>query len=112
MKLRAKSAILRTAIRSTEDQDTWILKGRLAGQVVDELTASWKRAVSEEPRRKRVVDLAGVTVVDENGEQTLLEMLIDNAQLVVRGVYMWSLLDSRTNTVRGRSEPCGLSRSP
>jgi hypothetical protein len=31
MKFEAKNAVLRIAIRSTEDQDTWILEGRLAG---------------------------------------------------------------------------------
>jgi anti-anti-sigma regulatory factor len=94
MKFEAKNAVLRIAICSTEDQDTWILEGRLAGQVVDELTASWKRAVSEEPRRKRVVDLVGVTFVDEYGEQALLKMKIDNAEFAVRGVYMKGLLAS------------------
>jgi len=92
MKFEAKNAVLRIAIRSAEDQDTWILEGRLAGQVVDELTACWKRVVSEEPRRKRVVDLVGVTFVDERGEQALLGMKIDNAEFAVRGVYMKSLL--------------------
>ena len=100
MTFAAKNAVLRIAIRSTEDQDTWILEGRLAGQVVDELAASWKREVSEEPRRKRVVDLAGVTFVDELGEQALREMVIDNAQFVVRGVYMKSLVQSLTQHCR------------
>lgn len=94
MHLEAKNAVLRIVIRSTEDRDRWILEGRLAGQVVDELTASWRRAITEEPRRKRVVDLVGVTFVDEYGEQALLAMKIDNAEFVVRGVYMKSLLAS------------------
>jgi len=94
MKLEAKNAVLRIAIRSTEDQDTWILEGRLAGQVVDELTASWRRAINEEPGRKRVVDLVGVTFVDEYGEQALLDMKIDNAEFALRGVYMKTLLAS------------------
>jgi anti-anti-sigma regulatory factor len=94
MKPECKNAMLRIAIRSAEDQDTWILEGRLAGLVVEELTASWDRAVNEEPCRKRVVDLVGVTFVDEQGEQALLQMTVDNAQFVVRGVYMKSLIES------------------
>jgi ABC-type transporter Mla MlaB component len=94
MKLEAKNGTLRIAIRSTENQDTWVLEGRLAGQVVDELSVSWKRAITEEPGRKRVVDLVGVTCVDEPGEQALLQMTLDNAQFVVRGVYMKSLIES------------------
>lgn len=94
MKLETKKPICRIAIHSTEDQDTWILEGRLAGEVVDELITSWKHAVSTEPRRKRVVDLVGVTFVDESGELALLEMKTDNAEFAARGVYMKGLLAS------------------
>lgn len=94
MNLEAKNALLRIAIRSTQDQDTWILEGRLAGQVVDELTTSWRQSLSEDPRRKRVVDLVGVSFVDERGERALLEMMIEGAQFFARGVYMKSLLQS------------------
>jgi hypothetical protein len=94
MKLEAKNSIFRFGIHMTEDQDRWVLEGRLAGEVVDELKASWKRAVTEEPQRKRVVDLVGVTYVDEYGEQALSEMKIDTAEFAVRGVYMKSLLAS------------------
>jgi ABC-type transporter Mla MlaB component len=94
MKLEPKNSIFRFGIHISDDKHTWVLEGRLAGEVVDELRASWKRAVTEEPQRKRVVDLAGVTCVDEYGEQALLEMKFDNAQFAVRGVYMKSLLAS------------------
>jgi hypothetical protein len=94
MKFATKNALLRIAIRSTEEQDTWILEGRLAGQAVDELMASWRRAVGEDPRHRRAADLKDVTFVDERGEQALLEMMIDGAQFVARGVYMKSLLEN------------------
>jgi hypothetical protein len=94
MKCEIKNGLLRIAIRSTQDQDTWILEGRLAGQVVDELTTSWKQALREEPQRPRVVDVVNVTFVDERGERALQEMMIEGAQFVARGVYMKSLLQS------------------
>jgi anti-anti-sigma regulatory factor len=94
MKLQARNAMLRIAIRSTRDQDTWVLEGRLAGQLVDELTASWNQARSERTGRKSVVNLVDVTFVDERGEQALMDMLTDGAEFVVRGVYMTSLLES------------------
>lgn len=98
MNLEAKNAVLRIAIRSTENQDTWVLEGRLAGKVIDELTASWRRSRIEEPQRKRIVDLVGVTFVDERGEQALLEMMVDGAQFVVRGVYTKGLLEALRQT--------------
>jgi ABC-type transporter Mla MlaB component len=93
MKLEAKNCMLRIAIRSTQDQDTWILEGRLAGQVVNELTASWRQR-QERGSRKSVVNLVDVTSVDERGEQALLAMMIDGAEFVVRGVYTKGLLES------------------
>jgi anti-anti-sigma regulatory factor len=94
MKLEAKNAMLRIAIRSTQDQDTWILEGRLAGQVVHELSDAWNKPRSERHVRKSVVDLVNVTVVDELGEKALAEMMADGAEFVVRGVYTKSLLQS------------------
>jgi hypothetical protein len=93
MKLEAKNCMLRIAIRSTQDQDTWILEGRLAGGVVNELTASWRQR-HEHGRRKSVVNLVDVTSVDERGEQALMAMMMDGAEFVVRGVYTKGLLES------------------
>lgn len=94
MKLEAKNALFRIAVRSTEDEDTWILEGRLAGQVVDELSEAWKKTRGERRGRKSVVDLVGLTCVDERGERALAEMMADGAEFVARGVYTKSLLQS------------------
>lgn len=93
MKLEAKNCMLRIAIRSTQDQDTWILEGRLAGQVVNELTAFWRKR-RDRGSRKSVVNLVDVTSVDERGEQALMAMMMDGAEFVVRGVYTKGLLES------------------
>src|ERR1700722_989486 len=94
MKLGAKNGMLRIAVRSTQNQDKWILEGRLAGQVVDELTAAWKKTGRGRAGCRSVVDLVDVTFVDERGEQALMEMMIEGAEFVVRGVYTRSLLKS------------------
>ena len=94
MKLDAKNAMLRIAIRSIPDQDTWILEGRLAGQVVEELSEAWKKTRDERRGRKSVVDLVNVTFVDERGERALAEIMADGAEFVVRGVYTKDLLES------------------
>ena len=93
MKLEAKNCMLRIAIRSTQDQDIWILEGRLAGQVVNELTASWRQR-RDRGSRKSVVNLVDVTSVDERGEQALMAMMMDGAEFVVRGVYTKGLLEN------------------
>ena len=94
MKIEAKNAMLRIDIRSTDDEDTWILEGRLAGQVVDELTDAWRKTRAERCRRKSVIDLVCVTFVDERGETALAEMMADGARFVVRGLYTRTLVES------------------
>jgi hypothetical protein len=94
MKLGAKNGVLRIAVRSTQNEDKWILEGRLAGQVVDELTTAWKKTGGGRSGCKSVVDLVDVTFVDERGEQALLEMMVEGAEFVARGVYTRSLLKS------------------
>ena len=102
MKLDAKNAMLRIAIRSTQDQDTWILEGRLAGQVVEELSEAWKNTRGERRGRKSVVDVVDVTFVDERGERALADMMMDGAEFVARGVYTKSLLENLSE--RGKRE--------
>jgi hypothetical protein len=41
-----------------------------------------------------VVDLVGVTFVDERGETALAEMMADGAKFVVRGLYTRTLVES------------------
>ena len=94
MKLDAKNAMLRIAIRRIPDQDTWILEGRLAGQLVEELSEAWNKTRDERRGRKSVVDLVNVTFVDERGERALAEIMADGAEFVVRGVYTKGLLES------------------
>jgi ABC-type transporter Mla MlaB component len=94
MKIEAKNAMLRIDIRSTDDEDTWILEGRLAGQVVDELTDAWRKTRAQHYGRKSLVDLVDLTSVDERGETALAEMMADGARFVVRGLYTRTLVES------------------
>ena len=94
MKLETRNAVVRISIRSTEDVDTWILQGRLAGQAVAELTNAWKVQRRETSGRKAVVDLVDLTFVDELGERALMAMMADGAEFVVRGLYSRSLVES------------------
>jgi anti-anti-sigma regulatory factor len=94
MKLEARNGTLRIAIRSNEDEDIWILEGRLTGQVVDELAATWETGRGKRKSRKSVVDLVDVIFVDERGESVLMRMMAEGARFVVRGVYMKSLIET------------------
>lgn len=86
--------MLRIKIQRTTDAETWILYGRLTGEMVDELKRTWKSARGERNGGKCVIDLVEVTLVDESGEQVLMEMMLDGAQFVGRGVYTTTLLET------------------
>ena len=94
--------MLRIKIQRTADAETWILYGSLTGDMVDELMRSWRTERNQRNGRKCVIDLVELTLVDERGEQVLMEMMLDGARLVARGVYIPSLLE--TLSARCRQE--------
>lgn len=88
--------MLRIKIQRSVDTETWVLYGSLTGQMVDELKQTWKSARSGRNGHKCVVDLVEVTLVDQRGEQALMEMMCDGASFVARGVYCRSLVERLT----------------
>jgi ABC-type transporter Mla MlaB component len=92
MKFEGKNRTLRITIEDGAQSQTWALQGRLAGQNVDELAACWQTTRADRAEKTCVVDLVGITFVDERGESQLLEMMNEGARFVGRGVYTTSLL--------------------
>jgi hypothetical protein len=81
-------------ITMTEDQQRWVLQGRLTASLLEELKASWRANRDRRPALKRVVDLDEVTCIDKDGEQVLLMMIADGARFVASGLYTKHLLES------------------
>ena len=82
--------MLRITTSETEDRQRWILHGQLAGPFVAEFKATWEKALKHQ---KRVIDLTGVTFVDEEGARVLCDMKSAGAQFVAGGVDTKYLLD-------------------
>jgi anti-anti-sigma regulatory factor len=68
------------------------LEGRLAGDWVVAAEACWRDARATHNDRAVVVDLSGVSTVDDAGRELLLRMHSDGAAFIVRGCAMRELV--------------------
>jgi len=89
---------LRITTTERENRRKWILQGQLAGPWVAELRSTWHGAMKSS---KCVVDLRGVTFVDEAGALVLCEMKNAGVRFIASGVDTKHLLDD----LKRRSAP-------
>jgi len=75
--------------------DTFIFKleGTLSGDWAIEFKRCWRDASRSSKVPRIVVDLAGVTFVDELGKELLSMMMKDGAEMISRDVLMNSIVE-------------------
>jgi anti-anti-sigma regulatory factor len=86
--------MLRTMISDAPFEQKWVLQGRLCGQWAADLKERWEETRKARQGRRCVVDLEDVTSVDGAGENVLLRMVNEGAQLVASRAYMKHVLES------------------
>ncbi|HEV2248146.1 MAG TPA: STAS domain-containing protein [Terriglobia bacterium] len=84
-----------------------VVEGKLAGNSVSELEATWRQTRQGRQSGRIVVDLSGVTHIDATGEVALCSMIADGARLIVKGLYNEPLVED----IRCRAGYPGSSRS-
>jgi len=67
---------------------TFILEGRLCRPWTAEVKRGWEKLISAAGDKKVVLDLAGLTFVDGDGEALLTSMLESGTQVRARGVLV------------------------
>ncbi len=77
-------------LRITTGDTKWILQGQLAGPWAAELRSTWGAAAKS---TAFIVDLTGVTFVDEAGALVLCEMKSAGVKFIASGVDTKFLLD-------------------
>lgn len=82
--------MLRITTIESGDEQKWILDGQLAGPFVAELKSSWD---GSERTGKSVVDLTGVTFIDDAGAAMLWAMEQAGVRFIARGVDTTHLLE-------------------
>jgi anti-anti-sigma regulatory factor len=79
--------MLRITIAETPTEQKWTVEGRLIHPWISELKSTWTRTRTARRDRKCVVDLAGVTFIDKNGEKALAALSKQGAELIATGCY-------------------------
>ena len=92
---------------STSESISLILEGRLGGPWVDELDACW-RQLATNTSGGSMVDLTGVTFVDEKGKALLTRMWKGGAEFRAAGCLTRCLVEEITKT--GRTGSSRVSR--
>ena len=81
----------------TEQRDantfTFKLEGTLAGDWAIEFKRCWRNATGSSKASRIVVDLAGVTFVDDFGKEILGLMMKEGAELISRDILMNSIVE-------------------
>ena len=79
--------MLRITVMETLTEQKWTLEGQLVQPWISELKSTWTKTENARRERKCVVDLAGVTFIDKNGEKVLAELSKEGAKLIATGCY-------------------------
>ena len=83
-----------------DDATRITLEGRLAGPWIHELERCWRESEHAAAGRRVIVDLTGVTFVEQEGKALLTRMCQAGADLLATGCCMRSIVEDAKNQVR------------
>lgn len=78
--------MLKITTFDTPAEQRLVLEGKLTELSSAELESAWKKAQAERQGRKCVVDLNGITVIDQYGKRMLTAICTDGARFIAQGV--------------------------
>jgi len=91
--------MLKITAHTTQDATKLTLEGRLAGPWVEELERFW-RGNKDSATGSLVVDLTGVTFIEQTGKSLLGKMWQEGAELVAAGCCSRSIVEDITSSDR------------
>jgi hypothetical protein len=98
--------MLRISVIDSRTERRLVLEGKLIAPWVAELRTAWKAANGGMEGRVLVVDLRNVTVISQEGENALLELMCEGAKFCCSGVVTKHLIQQLTRRrKRNSSEP-------
>lgn len=77
--------MFKLSVLETNGQRKLVLQGKLIFPWTEEVESAWQRAQEDLQGRKLVVDLANVTLISRDGENTLFHLMRDGAKLTCEG---------------------------
>jgi hypothetical protein len=88
----APRLMFKISIIDTPRERTLVVEGTLIAPWNTELQRIWRNAGQELERRKLAIDLTNVTVISQEGENTLFELMRDGAKFSCGGVLIKHVL--------------------
>lgn len=95
--------MLKISVVNSRSQRRLVLEGRLIAPWVAELRTTWEGVKSELDGRELVIDIENVTVMSQEGENALLQLINEGAKFRCRGVLTKHLLQQLMR--RSRKSP-------
>ena len=84
--------MLKISVTDTRTHRRLILEGRLIAPWVAELKTAWTRVKAGLNGRELLIDIENVTVISQEGENALLQLINEGAEFRCRGVLTKHLL--------------------
>jgi hypothetical protein len=72
--------MFKISIVETRGQRRLVLEGRLVRPWTAEVESAWRNAAQQLEGRKLIIDLANITLISRDGEDTLFELMKDGAR--------------------------------
>lgn len=85
-------ALFKISIVDTQRRRTLVLEGTLVRPWTVEVETAWKGAKEQLQGRKLIIDLRNITLINRDGENTLLSLMEDGAKFSCKGVLNKHLL--------------------
>ena len=84
--------MLKISILDTASYRRLVIEGKLIAPWASEVTVVWRQAKADLNGRELVVDVKGLTVITEDGENVLLELMKEGAKFRSSGVFTKQVL--------------------
>jgi hypothetical protein len=98
--------MLKISVIDSRTERRLLLEGKLIAPWVAELRTAWKASNGGLEGRALVVDVGNVTVISQEGENALLELMSEGAKFRCRGVLTKHVIQQLTRRCRkNSSEP-------
>ena len=110
-----KNGMLKISVIDRRTERRLVLEGKLIAPWVAELRTAWRTANEQIGRSAVVVDLRNVTLVSQEGESALLELMSQGAKFRCSGVLTRHLIQElarrqKRSRTRERTPMCGMTK--
>jgi hypothetical protein len=92
--------MLKITTHRSDDSTRITLEGRLVGPWIKEVEQCWRESEQSATGRRLIVDLTGVTFVEQEGKALLTRIYQAGAELIASGCCMRSIVEDAKSQVR------------